>query len=81
MPIAERIHGLRMPVTFLYGDNDWMDIAGGLAVEHILNEEGNKDVQVHCVPRAGHHLYLDNPDFTNVILDLRIKSAPPVAAA
>jgi cardiolipin-specific phospholipase len=76
MPIVDRIHRLRMPVTFLYGDNDWMDVAGGLMSEHILAKEGNTDVQVHVVPGAGHHLYLDNPTFTNKVLEDRIKSAP-----
>jgi len=80
MPIVDRIHKLRMPVTFLYGDNDWMDVEGGLLSEHILAKEGNKDVQVHVVPTAGHHLYLDNPKFTNRVLDERIKSAPKMAA-
>lgn len=55
-----------------------MDVAGGLECEHILEKEGNTDVQVHVVPGAGHHLYLDNPKFTNRILDERIRSAPKI---
>lgn len=77
MPIVDRIHKLRMPVTFLYGDGDWMDVEGGRMSQRILAKEGNTDVKTYVVPNAGHHLYLDNPSFTNRVLDQRIKSAPP----
>ncbi|KAI1812763.1 alpha/beta-hydrolase [Poronia punctata] len=69
-----------MPIVFMYGENDWMDVAGGLASEEKLkqakaralaqaseeekqNERGSCKVMV--VRKAGHHLYLDNPDEFN----------------
>lgn len=69
-----------LPVVLMYGDNDWMDVAGGFAAEEKLkrraeqallhgteeekkNEKGSAKVVV--VKKAGHHLYLDNPDEFN----------------
>ena len=68
----------------MYGDNDWMDVAGGLAAEEKLkrriekellgkNEEQRKrergSAKVVIVQKAGHHLYLDNAEeFNEAIL-------------
>ncbi|KAJ6784293.1 hypothetical protein PWT90_10039 [Aphanocladium album] len=71
------------PVVFMYGENDWMDVAGGLASEEKLKKAQadalakateeekraeNGSVKVIIVPKAGHHLYLDNADFFNAAL-------------
>ncbi|KAJ8126493.1 hypothetical protein O1611_g7145 [Lasiodiplodia mahajangana] len=71
------------PIVFMYGENDWMDVAGGLASEEKLKEtkarillqateeekqKENGSCKVIVVTKAGHHLYLDNPDeFNNYI--------------
>lgn len=64
------------PVVFMYGDSDWMDVAGGFASEEKIKaraekalmegtEEERRDengsARVVVVKKAGHHLYLDNP--------------------
>ncbi len=68
------------PVVFMYGEHDWMDVAGGLAAEEKLKQtrarallrgtdeekrRENGSVKVIVVPKAGHHLYLDNPESFN----------------
>ncbi|CAN8102577.1 unnamed protein product [Discula destructiva] len=64
------------PVVLMYGDSDWMDVAGGFASEEKIkrraekalmegSEEERRDengsARVIVVRKAGHHLYLDNP--------------------
>ncbi|WVR08294.1 hypothetical protein IAU60_005343 [Kwoniella sp. DSM 27419] len=72
-PILDRIARVKAPVTFMYGDNDWMDVEGGRDSVKALKEAGNDSASCHVVPKAGHHLYLDNPEFTNKLLDQAIK--------
>ncbi|EKD00988.1 hypothetical protein A1Q2_04675 [Trichosporon asahii var. asahii CBS 8904] len=76
MPLVERIAGLSVPVTFAYGDNDWMDVKGGNDAQERLREAGNADVHVKVVSGAGHHLYLDNPEETNQLIDEAIRAVP-----
>jgi cardiolipin-specific phospholipase len=60
-----------MPVSFVYGDEDWMDHRHAVAHGPKI-----KDVRVAVVKYAGHHLYLDNPDaFNNAILN-ELKDSP-----
>lgn len=68
------------PVVLMYGESDWMDVAGGYAAEEKIKaraekalmegtEEERRDengsAKVIVVQKAGHHLYLDNPDEFN----------------
>ncbi|CAD6627167.1 BAH_G0020690.mRNA.1.CDS.1 [Saccharomyces cerevisiae] len=53
---------------WLYGDDDWMDVNGGLRVSRFLNEKLKQKSNVIIVPHSGHHLYLDNYKFFNNIL-------------
>jgi len=58
------------------GENDWMDVEGGRASVVELNKAGNNNAKVHVVPRAGHHVYLDNHERTNQIIDEALKALP-----
>ncbi|KAK9447707.1 Alpha/Beta hydrolase protein [Limtongia smithiae] len=65
--LLDRIKALQIPTLWMYGDNDWMDAAAGVKAAKIMNDNG---VRSECVivSKAGHHLYLDNPDEFNSIV-------------
>lgn len=69
-----------IPVVLMYGDSDWMDVGAGYAAEekikarvvkallHGTEEEKRREngsAKVVVVSKAGHHLYLDNPEEFN----------------
>ncbi|KAG9284241.1 hypothetical protein G9A89_002051 [Geosiphon pyriformis] len=56
-PLIHRLSELKMPTTFLYGDTDWMDYRAAEAARAHMRVS----TKVVRIPRAGHHLYLDNP--------------------
>lgn len=60
--LEERIHDLDIPVTFIYGTEDWMDHNGALAVVDKIK----KSTRVILLEKSGHHLYIDNPDLFNL---------------
>ena len=73
------------PIIFMYGENDWMDVAGGYAAEQKIKEERERvlagksreerekdqaKAKVVIINKAGHHVYLDGWDqFNRVMLD------------
>jgi cardiolipin-specific phospholipase len=72
-----------IPVVLMYGEHDWMDVAGGYAAEEKLKQARNNALRgasdeekraeagrarVVVVPKAGHHLYIDNPDNFNDVI-------------
>ncbi|KAI0742130.1 alpha/beta-hydrolase [Irpex lacteus] len=67
-PMVDRIHDVKVPVTFVYGDQDWMDPAGGTASIERLRQAGNGKGRMYIIPHAGHHVYLDNPKAMNDLL-------------
>lgn len=73
------------PVILMYGENDWMDVAGGYAAEEKIKQERARilanaspeerkkdqgDAKVVIIHKAGHHVYLDGWDqFNKVMLE------------
>ncbi|KAK5140306.1 hypothetical protein LTR04_003061, partial [Oleoguttula sp. CCFEE 6159] len=72
-----------IPVVLMYGEHDWMDIAGGYAAEQKMNEEKEKalrnasaqearadrgSAKVVVIKKAGHHVYLDNDRHFNEVM-------------
>jgi len=68
MPLVDRIAALKIPVTFMYGDHDWMDPEGGVKSIDNLRAAGNNQGKMYVIPHAGHHLYLDNSKAVNKLL-------------
>lgn len=81
--VHQRMKETGVPVVFLYGENDWMDVAGGFAAQEKMDRERDKaletatpeerakengSVKVVIVPKAGHHVYLDNSTFFNAAM-------------
>lgn len=56
-PLVDRIDALKIPVTFVYGDHDWMDPEGGAIAVEKLRQAGNGQGRMYVVPNAGHHVY------------------------
>ena len=57
---------MKLPTTWLYGDHDWMNDAAGLEMTKEINKlskekYNTKLANFKIIPKAGHHLYLDNP--------------------
>jgi len=81
LPLEWDLCELRIPILLLFGDSDWMGYpTASRSVERwnlaSAQEEssasgsgekrgGTVAAQLLIVPRAGHHLYLDNPEFFN----------------
>lgn len=85
---VEAVRETGIPVVFMYGENDWMDVNGGLKAQEKLNHTKLKALQngteeekrnekgsskVVLVSKAGHHLYLDNPEEFNEIIRKEIE--------
>ncbi|KAF1345332.1 putative cardiolipin-specific deacylase, mitochondrial [Delphinella strobiligena] len=81
--VAARARESGVPVVLMYGENDWMDVAGGYAAEQKLKEEKQKalanaseeekrrengDAKVIVIRKAGHHVYLDGADQFNSVM-------------
>lgn len=55
LPLVHRMGALKIPVTFVYGNHDWMDPSGGEASIKAMRTAGNKEGRIYLVPGAGHH--------------------------
>lgn len=62
-PMVNRVACLpaTLPVSFLYGSQDWMDVQGGRESVKRLREAGNRLGSTFVIPSAGHNIHVDNP--------------------
>lgn len=60
-----------IPVSFFYGDNDWVyNIEGETGGKTIVECNASDQSRFHIVPHAGHNLHMDNPmGFSNCIIN------------
>ncbi|RHZ61861.1 hypothetical protein Glove_345g15 [Diversispora epigaea] len=57
-PLMYRLEGIKMPTTFIYGEEDWMDYREAIKVSTRMNVP----IKIIQIPHSGHHLYIDNPE-------------------
>lgn len=82
-PDAPKKRETGYPIIMMYGEHDWMDIAGGYAAEQKIKEEKarvlatatkeetdkeNGLAKVVVIRRAGHHVYLEGWEQFNEIM-------------
>lgn len=71
-PMEHRMDGLKVPVTFIYGENDWMDPAGAHRICEKLSKlpraPADNDCQVITIPKTGHFTFLEQPGQFNDLL-------------
>ncbi|KAL3155811.1 hypothetical protein ABBQ32_012824 [Trebouxia sp. C0010 RCD-2024] len=73
-PLEPQLQHLKVPVTFIYGESDWMDPKGGARVCKEIREERGQltpaDLLVTSIPHAGHYPFLDQPElFMKALLE------------
>lgn len=72
-PLESRLSGLSVPVTFIYGESDWMDRkAGQRALDSIKKSRkilSEGDCRLVEIPQAGHYVQIEQKDlFYNELL-------------
>ncbi|KAL8279290.1 hypothetical protein RQP46_008327 [Phenoliferia psychrophenolica] len=76
-PLLERLDKLDVPITFIYGDHDWMDSKGGYDVVKKLKAKAESQEtadqkrysRVIINPHSGHWVHLENPEGFNQIIE------------
>lgn len=65
----DRLGGVPIPISFFYGDRDWMKKDGGIKVVDKNPYKGTHS-HVYIISDSNHHMYFDNPEeLVNKILD------------
>ena len=64
-PLEDRMSHLQVPVTFMYGEQDWMRPEGAREAIKKLKQNRKKlvksDMSIYITPNSGHWLFMDQP--------------------
>lgn len=62
LPLVTRSKSIKdVPISLIYGSNDWMDVGAGQQIAELLRKNGSPKASVYVVPKAGHNVFLDSP--------------------
>jgi pimeloyl-ACP methyl ester carboxylesterase len=69
-PIADVLGRLpeHVPITFVYGEHDWMTPSSGAWVTKNMRDAGRTNVECHVLPDAGHYPFIDQPEMVHEIV-------------
>jgi pimeloyl-ACP methyl ester carboxylesterase len=68
LPYEKELGALRVPILLMFGDDDWLYYEGADKTVDLWHGMGVPLARLEIIPRAGHHLYLDNSvDFNAAI--------------
>ncbi|CAH0477204.1 unnamed protein product [Peronospora belbahrii] len=70
-PLVDKLlpENVKMPLTFIYGEHDWMDYYNGLGIVQRFKEKGHA-ADLHHVRNAGHQMFMENPDeFSSILIE------------
>lgn len=69
-PMIHRIGGLdnNIPMTMIHGSESWIDYSTSYETKYMRSGTGSY-VDVEIIPEAGHHVYADQPDAFNLVVD------------
>ncbi len=70
-PLVDKLPNVECDVSFVYGNNDWMDFQ---AADEVIPKMRRK-ARLHFVQDAGHHMYYDSPDIFNTIVAQSVAQA------
>mmetsp|Transcript_351 Transcript_351/g.2758 ORF Transcript_351/g.2758 Transcript_351/m.2758 type:complete len:373 (+) Transcript_351:286-1404(+) len=66
-PLQSRMDKLDIPLTFIYGQKDWMNWKAG---DSICRSKGEENAQLYRIDKSGHYTFLDRPNDFNDVLTL-----------
>ncbi|RMX65609.1 hypothetical protein DD238_001774 [Peronospora effusa] len=70
-PLMDKLlsENIKMPLTFIYGEHDWMDYRNGLGIVTRFKEKGST-ADLYHVPNGGHQMFMENPDeFSRILIE------------
>ncbi len=56
---VDRLPDLKLPISFIYGDKDWMTMVG---THNVLERNPFQESKMHTLENSDHNLMLDNAD-------------------